>query len=106
LTASPHRIVLKKCAKTLETSDLRNYYSVHPNKPKCCGRSLLFFREWQNMEGLTQKTFVNRVASPELLKQIKAQMVREYAPPETISAMLRKAKGGYMRRRVRSLSKA
>ncbi|MDQ0996499.1 hypothetical protein QFZ34_001681 [Phyllobacterium ifriqiyense] len=52
------------------------------------------------MEGLTLKT-TNRVASPELLKQIKAQVARDYAPPETISQILRKAKGGCMRRRIR-----
>jgi hypothetical protein len=52
------------------------------------------------MEGLTLKTS-NRVASPELLKQIKAQMVRDYSPPENISQILRKAKGGCMRRRTR-----
>ncbi|EJN04253.1 hypothetical protein PMI41_01892 [Phyllobacterium sp. YR531] len=54
------------------------------------------------MEGLTQKTSVNRVAPPELLTKIKAQMVRDYSPPETISEILRKAKGGCMRQRVRS----
>ncbi|MEP7452731.1 hypothetical protein [Phyllobacterium sp. SB3] len=58
------------------------------------------------MEGLTQKTSVNRVAPPELLIKIKAQAVRDYSPPETISEILRKAKGGCMRRRVRSSGKA
>ena len=58
------------------------------------------------MEGLTLKTSINRVAPPELLKAIKAQMVREGSQSESISEILRKARGGYMRRRVRSLSKA
>ena len=58
------------------------------------------------MEGLTLKSSINRVAPPELLKQIKAQMVREGSQSGSISDILRKAKGGYMRRRVSSASKA
>jgi hypothetical protein len=58
------------------------------------------------MEGLNLKTAINRVASPKLLRQIKAQMIRERTQSESISEILRKAKGGYMRRRVRSSGKA
>lgn len=58
------------------------------------------------MEGLTLKIPINRVAPPELLKAIKAQMVREGSQSESISEIRRKAKGGYLRRRVRSSSKA
>ncbi|RCW78320.1 hypothetical protein [Phyllobacterium bourgognense] len=58
------------------------------------------------MEGLNLKTAINRMASPKLLKQIKAQMIREGTQSESISEILRKAEGGYMRRRVRSSGKA
>ncbi|WP_436115144.1 hypothetical protein [Phyllobacterium sp. LjRoot231] len=50
------------------------------------------------MEGLTLRQNTKRTAPPELLQQIKATIPKKAGEPYTSSEILRRAKGGCMRR--------
>jgi hypothetical protein len=93
-------------SKVLKFSALRIIFrtiqttQVHDLRTSSGGRFVIL-QGVTNMQGLTLQQNTKRTAPPELLQQIKATIPKKASEPSTLSEILRRAKGGYMRHRYR-----